>query len=209
MNQTLIGCYAKKHDLFPIDYLQELRSQILSSTYLASNHLSENFANTKGFSLVFKRSGIDRVKQRFPYLITYLDRVLKPSCNAFYLNPLIIEAGTQIDAHIDCSISSYGMEYAFPNLVSIFYLQVSPDLEGGDLILHTNENRKKIIKPQTNTLIHFLGNLTHSVNRVKSSQPRISLICEQYNLSETRLDRIPELEIESLKQSQSQRLTKY
>jgi hypothetical protein len=53
------------------------------------------------------------------------------------------------------------------------------------------------IKPLTNTLLFFRGNLQHSVNQVKSSQARISLVCEQYNLSKTRLKQIPEFEIQS------------
>ncbi len=202
MTTTQIKYFAKRDNFFPVEYLNQLRSQILSSPYLASNQLSENFADTKGFSLVFQRSGISEVERHFPFLSNYLEQILKQGCNAFYLNSLIIETGTQICSHVDCSISSYGMEYTIPNLVSILYVQVPPDLEGGELILRTNENRKEVIKPQTNTLIHFLGNLTHSVNTVKSLQPRISLICEQYNLSATRLEKIPEFEIRSFEQSQ-------
>jgi 2OG-Fe(II) oxygenase superfamily len=195
MTTTQIRFFAKRDNFFPVEYLKQLRSQILSSSYLASSQLSESFADTKGFSIVFQRSGISEVERHFPFLSIYLECILKQSCNAFYLNPLIIETGTQIGSHVDCSISSYGMEYTIPDLVSILYVQVPPDIEGGELILQASESQKEIIKPQTNTLIHFLGNITHSVNRVKSLQPRISLICEQYNLSATRLEKIPEFEI--------------
>ncbi|MGJ5676697.1 MAG: 2OG-Fe(II) oxygenase [Nostochopsis sp.] len=79
----------------------------------------------------------------------------------------------------------------------VLYVQVPPDLEGGELVLLEDEHQVGKIEAQVNNLLYFRGNLTHLVNEVKSSQPRISLVCEQYNLSETRLKQIPEFEIDS------------
>jgi hypothetical protein len=87
--------------------------------------------------------------------------------------------------------------FTTPILVSVLYIQVPHALQGGELLLQASEHQVVQIQPQTNTLLYFRGNLKHSVNEVKSSQPRISLICEQYNLSETRLQQIPEFEIKS------------
>ncbi len=53
------------------------------------------------------------------------------------------------------------------------------------------------IKPEVNTLLYFQGDLTHSVNMVKTTGTRLSLVCEQYNLSESELQDIPEFTIES------------
>ncbi|MEQ9549602.1 MAG: 2OG-Fe(II) oxygenase [Coleofasciculus sp. G3-WIS-01] len=118
-------------------------------------------------------------------------------CNTFYLNPLVLEGGTCVEPHVDCSISLYSRKLTIPNLVSVLYVQVPHDLQGGELLLETGEDQVVQIQPQTNTMLFFRGNLEHSVNQVKSSQPRISVICEQYNLSETRLQQIPEFEIQS------------
>jgi hypothetical protein len=197
MNKIITKCYAQKHNVFPVEYLEELRSQILSCPYLAASQLSKSFTGTKGFSVIFKRSGIGEVEQHFPFFKPYLQVALKQACNAFYLNTLVLENGTTVEPHVDCSISSYGMTFTIPNLVSVLYIQVPQDLQGGELVLQAGEHPAGIIEPRTNTLLYFHGDLVHSVNEVKSSQPRISLICEQYNLSATRLEHIPEFEIKS------------
>lgn len=41
-----------------------------------------------------------------------------------------------------------------------------------------------IVQPQESMLLHFLGYLTHRVQSIQASQPRISIVCEQYNLKE-------------------------
>lgn len=182
---------------FPLDYLDWLRMQILSSPYLAASQLSESFAGTKGFSVVFKRSGIGEVERHFPFFQLYLSVALMSTCNAFYLNPLVLEGGSRVEPHVDCSLSDPGKFIAIPTIVSVLYVQVPPDLQGGELVLQERGDKVGHIQPQINTLVYFRGNLTHSVNEVKSSQARISLVCEQYNLSETRLQQIPEFKIQS------------
>ncbi|AFZ53172.1 2OG-Fe(II) oxygenase [Cyanobacterium aponinum] len=189
--------YAQRSDLFSIDYLEQLEKSILSSPYLAKNQLSENFEQTRGFSVVFKSSSIDKVETEFPFFKTYLNTALKRPCNAFYLNALILDNGSRVDPHIDCSISSYEMVMLVPQLVSVLYVKIPDDLRGGELILESENKQVAKIKPQRNNLIYFIGNLLHSVNSVTSSQPRISLICEQYNLPPERLTKIPDLDIKS------------
>jgi hypothetical protein len=197
MKTTLTECYTQRHNVFPLEYLNDLRSQLLSCPYLAANQLSRSFLRTKGFSVIFKRSGISEVERHFPFFEPYLKAALMQACNTFYLNPLVLEGGTLVEPHVDCSISSYTRMFTTPILVSVLYIQVPHALQGGELLLQASEHQVVQIQPQTNTLLYFRGNLKHSVNEVKSSQPRISLICEQYNLSETRLQQIPEFEIKS------------
>jgi Rps23 Pro-64 3,4-dihydroxylase Tpa1-like proline 4-hydroxylase len=182
--------------IFPLNYLDSLGMQILSSPYLAASQLSESFAGTKGFSVVFKRSGIGEVERHFPFFQSYLRVALMSDCNAFYLNPLVLEGGTCVKPHVDSSLSD-GKLIVIPAIVSVLYVQVPPDLQGGELLLQERDRQVGQIQPQTNTLVYFRGNLKHSVNEVKSSHPRISLVCEQYNLSETLLEQIPEFEIQS------------
>jgi 2OG-Fe(II) oxygenase superfamily len=188
-------CYAKRTNVVSLAYLEELRSAIVTSPYVAGNNLSDNFTSTRGFSVVFTRAGIPQVIRQFPYFQTYLEVALKSACNAFYLNSLIIESGGRVATHVDCSLSSYGKVWTIPNLVSVLYVYVPAELQGGELVLENEEVQLAQISPQFNTLIHFIGNLFHSVNPVQSSQPRISLICEQYNLDPDRLQAIPDFEI--------------
>lgn len=190
--------YWLRSQVFPVDYLNFLQVQILSCPYLAASKLSESFEGTKGFSVIFKRTEIDEVERRFPFFQRYLKVALMTSCNAFYLNPLILEEGTCVKPHVDCSLSNHSNNFiAIPSVVSVLYVQVPLDLQGGELILQKRDRLVGQIQPQANTLLYFRGNLTHSVNQVKSSRFRISLVCEKYNLNEMQLQQIPDFEIKS------------
>jgi len=189
--------YSLRAKTFNPSYLSLLKMEILSSPYLAASQLSNDFAGTKGFSIVFQSSGINQVKQHFPYLEYYLDTVLLPRCNAFYLNPLIIEGGGRIKPHIDSSISGYCKPNTIPKFVSVFYVRVPSDMKGGELVILKEGDQVGEIQPQANTLLYFQGHMKHSVNKVKTSEARISLVCEQYILNEIHLQKIPNMKIES------------
>lgn len=60
--------YAQKRHIFSIEYLEDLKAAILNYPYLGNSQLSDKFTGTKGFSVVFKRSGIPKVIQELPYL---------------------------------------------------------------------------------------------------------------------------------------------
>lgn len=189
--------YQTSENAFPLDYLSQLQGQILHCPYFAVNNLNRDFIGTKGFSLVFQRSGLNKIEQQFPFLKTYLSIALEPNCNAFYLNPLLLKIGSRVDPHIDRSLRSYCKTIEPPALVSVLYIQVPTTLNGGELVLCHNKRQVGQIRPKMNTLLYFQGNLTHSVKEVTSPGTRLSLVCEQYNLSETELLEIPEFTIES------------
>lgn len=187
--------YSLTSKAFSPENLDHLSTQILSSCYLGYSQLSDSFAGTKGFSIVFTRAGISQVENNFPAFGCYLRTALKSNCNAFYLNPLILEAGGRVSPHIDCSISEYSQCLTIANIVSVLYILVPSDLEGGELILTKRDECIGKIVPQINTLLYFKGNLAHSVNEVKSKQIRISLVCEQYSLSNEILKLIPNFKV--------------
>lgn len=189
--------YQTSENAFPLDYLSQLQGQISSCTYFAVNNLNRDFVGTKGFSLVFRRSGLNKIEQQFPFFKTYLSIALQANCNAFYLNPLLLKTGSRVDPHIDRSLRSYCKTIEPPALVSVLYIQVPATLNGGELVLCHNKRQVGKIRPQVNTLLYFQGDLTHSVKEVTSPGTRLSLVCEQYNLSETELLEIPEFTIES------------
>ncbi|MGQ4647909.1 2OG-Fe(II) oxygenase [Lyngbya aestuarii] len=189
--------YSQQPNVFPINYLNELRGEILASSYLAINNLNRDFISTKGFSVVFQRSELMRVERQFPFFKPYLDQALQPTCNAFYLNPLLLQEGSRVDPHIDRSLRSYCKTVEPPMVVSVLYVQVIPNLQGGELVLRCHKRQVGQIKPVVNTLLHFRGDLTHSVNAVKTTGTRLSLVCEQYSLSEIELQDIPPFTIES------------
>lgn len=196
--------YSTAHNLFSSDYLSSLQGEILACSYFTTNNLNRDFVGTKGFSVVFRRSHIEKVEIKFPFFKPYLNLALMPHCNAFYLNPLQLKSGSRVDPHIDRSLRSYCKTIEPPEIVSVLYVNVPKDLEGGELVLSDSygcgSRRKRQagkINPQANMLIHFQGHLTHSVNAVKSEGLRLSLVCEQYCLEEIELLKIPEFTIES------------
>jgi predicted 2-oxoglutarate/Fe(II)-dependent dioxygenase YbiX len=189
--------YSQQNQVFPLAYLQDLRGEILACNYLAVNNLNRDFVGTKGFSVVFKRSHLEKVFQQFPFFKLYLDQSLQPDCNAFYLNPLVLAAGSRVDPHIDRSLRSYCKTINPPNGVSVLYVQVPTDMVGGELVLRNRKQQVGQIKPEVNKLIYFQGDLTHSVNVVKTPGTRLSLVCEQYSLGEAELFDIPDFTIES------------
>ncbi len=189
--------YSQHPNAFPNAYLNDLRGEILACRYLAINNLNRDFIATKGFSVVFQRSELGAVVQRFPFFKPYLDLALQPTCNAFYLNPLLLQEGSRVDPHIDRSLRSYCKTVEPPMVVSVLYVQVPSNLQGGELALRRHKQQVGQIKPKVNTLLYFQGDLTHSVNAVKTTGTRLSLVCEQYSLSETELQEIPAFTIES------------
>lgn len=189
--------YQKHPNAFSLNYLNDLRGEILACPYFAVNNLNRDFVGTKGFSVVFHRSEIAEVERKFPFFKPYLDRALEPSCNAFYLNPLLLQEGSRVDPHIDRSLRSYCKSIEPPMVVSVLYVQVPENLQGGELVLRNHKQQVGQIKPQVNTLVYFQGDLTHSVNAVKTPGTRLSLVCEQYSLSEKELRDIPEFTVES------------
>jgi len=152
--------------------------------YFAVNNLNRDFVGTKGFS--GWRSGIGEVERRFPFFKPYLSVALQSTCNAFYKST-VAKTGSRVDPHIDRSLRSYCKTIQPPAVVSVLYVQVPPS-NGGELVLHCHKRQVGCIRPQFNTLLYFQGDLTHSVNEVTSPlSTRLSLVCEQYSLSETEL----------------------
>lgn len=147
--------------------------------------------------MVFQRSRLATVEKQFPFFKPYLDQALQPTCNAFYLNPLLLKQGSRVDPHIDRSLRSYHKTIEPPLVVSVLYIQVPPDLQGGELVLRSARQQVGQIKPQSNTLVYFQGDLTHSINAVQTTGTRLSLVCEQYSLDQTELREVPAFTIES------------
>lgn len=198
----------QQSNVFPHNYLNDLWGEINSCPYFAINNLNRDFVNTKGFSVVFQRGGITQVEQKFPFFKPYLDVALLPNCNAFYLNPLLLKEGSRVDPHIDRSLRSYCKTIQPPAFVSVLYVRIPENMQGGELVLKSQKRQLGQIKPQTNTLLYFQGDLTHSVNAVKTPGSRLSLVCEQYILDEDELEEIPEFTLESRVNQTTKQITK-
>ena len=192
-----MAAYTLLPHAFPAAYLASLRRQVLASRYFTVNTLNRDFVGTRGFSVVFRREARGRVEREFPCFVPYLDRALDPACNAFYLNPLLLVAGSRVDPHIDRSLRSYLAEIDPPVKVSVLYVEVPPAMRGGDLVLARGRRHLGRVTPAERALVTFDGDLTHSVDRVETAGSRMSLVCEQYRLTPDELERIPEFTVES------------
>jgi hypothetical protein len=184
-------------DAFPPAYLRSLKRQISASPYFTTHTLNRDFVGTRGFSVVFRTEALDRVVRAFPFFEPYLERALRPDCNAFYLNPLQLGRGSRVDPHVDRSLRSYCKEIPVPVTVSVLYVEVPEGLRGGALVLARGRKRLARLQPVANTLLFFEGDLTHSIEQVESDGVRLSLVCEQYCLHADELERIPDFAIET------------
>ena len=184
---------SRRQNAFPEAWLDEVRGRILKSPLLAASTLNAGFAGTQGYSLTFRRDGLDKVHKHFPEFVPYLETAMYKDGNAFFLNPLLIMKGARVAPHIDCSLKSWTRPDVppYPQKVSVLYVQVPADMQGGELILH---RRRPIttVRPRTNLLVEFQGSLRHEVCAVECSTPRISLVLESYLLPDELLDRVPE-----------------
>jgi len=182
---------------FEPGYLRSLKRAILGSRYFTTHTLNRDFVQTKGFSVVFRRGSEPEVAQAFPAFAPFLERVLRADCNAFYLNPLALQRGSRVDPHVDRSLRSYCKTVLPPVTVSVLYVAISPALEGGELVLQRGRRQLARVRPVENTLLHFDGDLTHSIEPVRSPGERLSLVCEQYALESSELALVPPFTLET------------
>lgn len=183
------------HHRLPEAVLKTLCTQVAESPYLKQNVLNQRFSSTQGFSLLFDNPL--NLPEQFSFLKPFLD-LLDPRCNYFYLNVLQLELSAQVDRHIDHSIRGYHAKLPFPRQVSILYLHAE-ELEGGELhIYNAKDQVSHTIAPHTGGWVSFKGHLKHGITPLlKSSGPRISLVCEQYKLKKTERAYLPPFTLKS------------
>lgn len=192
------GTHMMQQGAFAPTYLAELETAILTSPLLGKNPLNQYFATTQGFSVVFRREGMADVIERFPAFAPYLVTALSPMANAFYLNPLVLPPGARVMRHADFSLRSYDPTTEPPAFVSVLYVQVPEDLEGGRLrLFQADDSCIAEVTPQEGTLLYFRGDLRHDVTEVAAGSARISLVCEQYCLSPEALNQVPRLTVQT------------
>jgi hypothetical protein len=189
--------------MFDQAYLEQAARFVREHPLLDGTTLNSRFTGTKGFSIAMSRSGLPRLEKSFPAFSEYLNRVAPDRCNAFFINPLVIAEGSYVAPHIDRSLGPWTRpdECPFPLKVSVLYLDVPEDLEGGRLLLHPplwTLHPKPTIVPRTGLLFEFRGDLRHEVAEVKQAKtPRVSLVMEQYEMPPYLLRKIPEFYVKS------------
>lgn len=191
--------YELKHNFLDQEYKKYLIQNLNASEFYGNckgGDLSTqifNPDNVNGFSIIFQKDHLDCVKRQFPYLSKYLDKIILPGTNSYYMNYLVINNGKEVKTHIDDTLYPYFSGSTKKNTnakyVTVLYLTISPEMIGGELNIEHHRNKLikrpyNKIKPKENMLVIFDGNLYHSVNEFKSTNHRASLVCEQYYLSD-------------------------
>ena len=189
--------YTLRENAFDADYLADVRLQVRKCPYFTVNNLNRDFVGTRGFSIVFRRTALDRVLAAFPWTQRYLDAALRADCNAFYLNPLQLTQGSHVSPHIDRSLRAYVLDVDPPRAVSVLYVEVPAGMRGGELVLRRGKKFLGRIAPRTGLLLEFDGDLDHAVERVDTPGLRLSVVCEQYDLPEHELAGVPEYRVET------------
>jgi hypothetical protein len=189
------GFYFVGRNAIPEDDRRRLVDGVLASQFYGDSALGVEFVDTRGFSVVFKRSAMDAVAANFSYLAPVLESVLFQTSNAFYINPLVLRSQSRVDDHIDCRLVPGTTTRIIPNLVSVYYAAIPADMRGGQLVLNTGHQNEVTLSPQTGDVVHFLGSTVHHVEEVSCSDYRISIVCEQYNLADDLLTLFPECEV--------------
>lgn len=184
--------YHRTAGAFPATYLETLAQGILNADELGPSPLGQEFVNTRGFSLVFRRSRIGDMCDAYPYLSHFLEKAVFPASNAFYVNPLVLHGTSRVAPHVDCRLIKEKNLRIIPNIVSVLYVSVEENMEGGELCLFSGTEDEFSIQPRTNDLIHFRGDIIHSVSEVRTPADRISVVCEQYNLPEEVISSFPD-----------------
>ncbi|MGV3481841.1 MAG: 2OG-Fe(II) oxygenase [Sphingobium sp.] len=165
------------------------------------NPLAAAFGGSRGFGISWRAEAKPALLRLLPWAEPFVERImahpwqpdggLKGAANAYYLNLLVLPPGVGSGLHVDRTLDGE----TSPEVVSILYLRV-PESRGGRLVLRENGHPIALIRPETGNAVHFRGNLTHGVTPVtEGAEARISLVCEQYRLEDTRLAGMPYLEI--------------
>ena len=189
--------YTLHENAFDADYLAEVRLHVRKSPYFTTNNLNRDFVGTRGFSVVFRRPALGRVIAALPWTQRYLERALRPDCNAFYLNPLQLTQGSHVSSHIDRSLRAYVLDIDPPRAVTVLYVDVPDGMKGGELVLRRGRKFLGRITPQPGLFVEFDGDLDHAVERVDTPGLRLSVVCEQYDLPEGELAGVPDYAVET------------
>jgi len=214
--------YVTHRDALTGPRLESLREALLASRFVARSPLMGTFQASKGFAFIFTEEGKATLLERFPFLADYLSLVMEPATtrallpwrerlfgprkerlrpNAFYLNLLLLEAGKGVGRHIDATLQDpSGVRGAVPEYVSVLYLTVPSDVQGGGLHLLREDQTVGTIRPRPGLLVQFRGDLQHEVQPFTGGEAgavRASLVCEQYAFEPEALARIPTFRIQS------------
>lgn len=195
---------------WPKDKCAQVLRTIDATGKVGRSQLDHMFTESRGFGLAFTKHHVDEVRIAHPFLQAFVDEVCAPDAlattlttferlrrdsapapNAFYVNVLVVEEGAHVGAHIDGTLGPmFGVDRLTPEAVSVQYLHVDDDEEGGQLLLFAGSQVLAELEPSTGMFVQFNGKARHGVRA--SDRRRVSLVCEQYVVDDELLACLPE-----------------
>ena len=185
------GIFFRQPSAFDDDYRREMVAAIVASEHFGPSVLGQEFVNTSGLSLVFRRDHLSTVASHFPFLERLLDVALFEASNAFYVNPLVLDRRSRVGEHVDCRYMPGTGVRILPTIVSVYYAEIDKSMIGGDLVFIT-EHGDIPVRPCANEFLHFVGSARHYVSKIDGGCRRVSVVIEQYNLDSEMLSVFPE-----------------
>lgn len=200
--------YAYRQNILSRESQDKIINGVEGSGLIGKSQLGPQFKGTNGFSVVFRDDGTEEFKAQLPWLQPYFDAIRFPASNSFYINLLSMRGGARVDPHIDMRVLQTAGQVIIPNLVSVYYLKTPPVGRGGDIVFYFADSEIKKT-PIGNDMVIFQGNVWHSVTAVDGDCERVSIVCEQYNLTSTDQDQFPKFVIyhEQGKKDENPRVT--
>lgn len=203
--------YTLEPSVFTDDELAQLKSNILNMSLVEESVTTTlnptQFTYSRGFMLRFNLEGIPQLQddERYQPLLPIFNKLRRDDTNAFVFNVLTAKSKTFQKAvvgwHVDDTVGiDEDLDVSFvAHEVSVFYLQVPQDMEGGGLKLidlrgdisqvnldsdvNSQEVREEV-QPQENSIVRFRGDACHQVMGYKTETPleRVSVVLEQYKI---------------------------
>ena len=164
-----------------------------------------SFGKTRGFVVKFNEDGIERFRKNPDYacFVDVFDGLREPLTNAFVMNVLLCDLGDydaydakemSVDLHLDDTVGISSKHTFVAHQVSVLYVSVPEDMEGGQLELFsygngtvpTNAEPNDAVEPKENLVVTFRGDAFHRVRsyRTRSARERVSLVLEQYYIGD-------------------------
>ena len=161
----------------------------------------DSFGKTRGFVLKFNEDGVAQFQSDSAYecFAPVFDRLRVPLTNAFVMNLLLCELGDYdeydanglaVGVHLDDTVGVSSKHSFIAHQVSVLYLSVPKDMEGGQLDLFSygdgatpgDGDPEEVVVPEENLMATFRGDAFHRVRsyRARSRTERVSLVLEQY-----------------------------
>ncbi len=170
--------------------------EIVDAPALGPSNLAPRFRGSYGFSIRCRRSGLDLIEDAFTSFSPFVEQLRHSGGNAFFINPLVIEPGVAIGAHIDTSLMADCGQRVYPREVFVLYLQIPRGMAGGELVLRTGGRVMERLVPQAGHSLWFAGDLTHEVTRMRGPCSRVSLVAEVYVLPPKLLAKVPDYRLD-------------